>query len=105
MNADAENALSVDQSVVLYQLLKALKDHPSIRVEIVGYSDKDECRLEECRKLSERRAKLIYTWFLKHGILKKQLRGPTGKSADWPLYRSGLAQEKGFNRRVQLEPY
>lgn len=105
MNNDAENSLSVDQIVVLYQLLKALKDHPSTGVEVVGYADKDECRPRECRDLSDRRAKLIYTWLLEHGILKAQLRGPTGKSTDWPLYRSGLAREKAFNRRVQLEPF
>jgi hypothetical protein len=102
---DIDKVLDQEQMNVLLDLHQTLKEDSTIGAEVMGFADKNECLPRECRKLSLRRAKMVFDWLLDHDIPLKQLRGPSGESIDWPLDDGETEDGRALNRRVQLEPY
>jgi hypothetical protein len=48
---------------------------------------------------------MVFHWLLEHGLAEEQLRGPESLSTHLPLYSGDTVEERGFNRRVDFEPY
>ena len=103
--ANSDSSFDQKQREVLQGLLDALKANPMLGAEIIGFADKNECLSSECHELSLRRAKVVFDWFIRHGLPAAQLKGPLGESIDWPLDGGETAEGRALNRRVQLEPF
>jgi hypothetical protein len=101
----ADSVIDQEQTEVLRGLLEALQANPRIGAEIMGFADKQECLASDCHDLSLRRAKIVFDWFLNHGIPAAHLKGPLGESVDWPLDSGETVKGRALNRRVQLEPF
>lgn len=104
-SANLVEVLDREQMKVLLGLLETLKRNPILGANVMGFADKNECLPPECRKLSLRRAKIVFDWLLDHDVHRAQLRGPSGESTDWPLDDGETENGRALNRRVQLEPY
>ena len=89
-------------SAELGEALDTLKHMPKVRVFISGFADRGEGSDEECQKISERRALLVYDWLLAHGIKATQLAGHTGFGASRPIDFSDTETHRRHNRRVEL---
>jgi hypothetical protein len=91
--------LTIDMSS-LKEASNFLKEHPGLRIEIIGFSDEAECAEPECKKLSERRALLVYKWLQLAGIPSSQLQGYEGLGKTQPIDFSETEVQRQNNRRV-----
>ncbi len=93
---------------VLSELLKTLKEHPEIKIEIQGHiccvADAEDGYDYDAgdRKLSVNRAKVIYLYLIDQGIDKSRL-SYKGFGHSKPLvYPERTAEEEQLNRRVEI---
>lgn len=104
-SADMDEVLNQERMDAHLGSLLALKENPGIGAEVMGFADESECSPRECRRLSLRRAKIVFDWLRDHGVPAARLRGPSGESTGWPLDNGESEDGRAMNRRVQLEPY
>ena len=52
-----------------------LKANPSMRVKLLGYADRNECKPEDCEQLALRRARDVEKWLLGNGVSRDQITG------------------------------
>ena len=90
---------------VLQAAADTISNSPDIAVEVVGFTDDQECIDRECHDLSMRRAQCVYDWLIAHGVSPIRLRGPITAGNAWPLDMSNTENGRSFNRRVQLDPF
>ncbi|GAB3383484.1 OmpA family protein [Lysobacter fragariae] len=79
-----------------------LRTIPGVRVEIVGFTDDQECSGQECYELSLRRAKSVYDWFISHGIPKERLNEPEGRGSEMAIYGNETEEGRQQNRRTEV---
>jgi OmpA-OmpF porin, OOP family len=92
-----------DDSIKILQMdADVLKEYPRLRVEVVGFTDNEECEGRACMDLSLRRAELVFAWLISHGVPKSQLTGPEGRGASAPIDNNGRPMGRARNRRVEL---
>ena len=90
-----ENALDDDVSVLMEM-------HDAV-VEIVGFTDDQECSGAECRALSLRRAQVVYDWLVAHGVSTNRLRAPVGRGSDLAIDSNETELGRQRNRRAELQ--
>ena len=84
--------------------LKIIQSSPqSMRFAVHGFTDISECEADQCIKLSERRAQLIYDWLIKHGVAPERLNSPYGYGSARPVGDTSTEQGRANNRRVSIE--
>lgn len=83
-------------------LAQALRQHPSLRVEVQGHTDNQgDSALN--RQLSQRRAEAVCRYLAAHGVPASCLR-PVGLGGTQPVADNNLPAERPRNRRVVLRP-
>lgn len=81
-------------------VLEYLNDNTEAKIEIIGHTD-DVGNAADNQKLSERRAKAVYSHFLKNEIDKERLRY-VGKGDTEPIESNHTPQGRAKNRRVEI---
>lgn len=102
---------SIESSVVDFKLTEknlsiivdSLKKIDKVEAEVIGFTDTKECSSLECKYLSLRRAKMVYSWLIRHGVPMSRLRGPTGGGNEWPIGDNKTKVGREANRRVQFD--
>lgn len=85
---------------VLDEVVRALKDNKSFRVQIEGNADSTGAE-EHNQTLSENRAQAVLDYLVAHGIAKERL-GSKGMSSSKPLDTNATAAGRENNRRVEF---
>lgn len=104
---DNKSTLRPDAIEVINEAIDMLNRYPDIRIEVAGHAytrGTDEFN----QNLSERRAKIVYDYFVTNGISKSRLVGPVGYGSSRPL--AHMINEDGSpnpdgqktNERVEL---
>ncbi|SFM89584.1 OmpA family protein [Thermodesulforhabdus norvegica] len=86
---------------VLDEGVEILKKHPDIKIIIEGHTDSigtDEYN----QKLSERRAKAVFDYFVSHGISPDRMK-TVGFGESRPKADNSTAEGRAINRRVELK--
>jgi outer membrane protein OmpA-like peptidoglycan-associated protein len=81
---------------------QALRQHPTLRVEVQGHTDDQGDSLLN-RQLSQQRAEAVCHYLTAHGIPATCLR-PVGFGGTQPIADNHLLSERSRNRRVVLRP-
>jgi outer membrane protein OmpA-like peptidoglycan-associated protein len=92
--------LKVGASMTLEEVVKPLKGHPDLAVEIQGHTDStgsDEHNLD----LSRRRAATVKSYLLLYGIAGDRLT-TTGFGESKPVGDNATEEGRALNRRVEL---
>ena len=93
-------ALQVGASRTLEEVVKLLKVHPELKVEIQGHTDStgtDEHNID----LSQQRAETVEAYLLLYGITKGRLEC-TGHGESKPVGDNATDEGRALNRRVEL---
>jgi hypothetical protein len=98
----ATAVVTSDSIKILQMDADVLREYPKLRVEIIGFTDSEECSGRACIDLSLRRANLVMAWLISHGVPKSQLSGPIGHGDATPIDDNGRAMGRARNRRVEL---
>lgn len=86
---------------VLDSVVKAMTDHPKIKVQVVGHTDSVGSKSSN-RKLSKKRAAAVVAYLVDKGIDKARLTSD-GKGPDEPLVKNAsTAEDLAQNRRVEF---
>jgi flagellar motor protein MotB len=94
---------SVSDNLELEKLQKSietLKNFPDMRFEISGHTDLYECQASECNELAQRRAILVFHFFLDAGIDGHRLTKLTEYSWTRPI--AGQRSEYRLNQRAEV---
>jgi OmpA-OmpF porin, OOP family len=89
--------LSAASATTLDALGELLRARPDFVIEIRGHADKRE---RGPQALSERRARLVFDWLIRHDVKSEQLR-LLGRGADVPVFGDDGWQK---NARVEFVP-
>jgi OOP family OmpA-OmpF porin len=87
---------------VLDQAVDTLQRYPTVKVTVAGYTDsvgKDAYN----QGLSERRAKIVFSYLTAHGIGADRLEGPIGHGENNPIDTNDTAEGRARNRRTELQ--
>ncbi len=93
--------LSAEAVVELDKVVAWLKENPELHAEVAGHTDSvgsDDYNL----RLSERRAKAVYDYFVEHGIGASRLSWK-GYGESRPVADNATAEGRRLNRRVELK--
>jgi OmpA-OmpF porin, OOP family len=102
---DIKKALAeptADSVAILDQAVDTLQRYPQVHVSVAGYTDsvgKDAYNQD----LSERRAKIVYTYLTAHGIAANRLEGPIGHGKNDPIDSNDTDAGRARNRRTELQ--
>ncbi len=91
-----------DADPMLDEAVSILKKNPEIKVEIQGHT----CNLgspEHNMKLSEKRAKAVSEYFMRHGVETERLT-TIGYGLSRPAHPNDTEENRAKNRRVELKP-
>lgn len=83
----------------LQKLMEALKNYPSLRVEIGGHTD-NTGKASDNYTISKQRAYFIYNWLISQGINKDQLEYK-GYGQTQPYMSNGTRYGRSINRRIE----
>ena len=89
-----------DSELTLNNLLDYLTDNPDVSINILGHTD-DTGTPQHNIRLSENRAKAVFTWLTKAGIDKDRL-SYEGKGQDEPIDTNDTEEGRSKNRRVEF---
>lgn len=95
--------LQQDSYPVLDEVVQALKDNNSFRVQVEGHTS-SEGTDDHNQTLSEQRAQAVLDYLAAHGIAKDRL-GSKGFSSSVPLDTNATAAGRENNRRVEFVVY
>ena len=93
--------LNTNSSTDLFKLVQFLKDNPTTRLEIQGFTDNTGNALVN-KKLSEKRANSIVNYLVINGVSKSRLTAK-GFGALQPIADNTTAAGKAKNRRVEMK--
>ncbi|MGN7916887.1 OmpA family protein [Lysobacter sp. 22409] len=82
---------------------EAIRGTPQLRFEVLGFTDRIECR-ENCQELSARRARMVYDWLLAAGVSSSSLKAPVGRGSNMPIGDNETDEGRSRNRRVEINP-
>lgn len=100
---DAMEDLGEEQERRLKIDAEGLRRIPGVRVEIIGFTDDRECSSRKrCRMISLRRAKLVYDWFVAHGVPADKLKEPEGYGSEMAIDSNETEEGRQQNRRVEV---
>ena len=85
---------------VLDQAAQALKDNPSVKLEIAGHTDSSGDAAKN-RELSQRRADAVRRYLMDKGVAEDRLQA-VGCGPDKPVADNGTPEGRGKNRRVEF---
>ena len=85
---------------MLDEVVRALKENKSFRVQIEGNADSTGTE-EHNQALSENRAQAVLDYLVAHGVPKDRL-GSKGMSSSKPLDTNATAAGRENNRRVEF---
>jgi OmpA-OmpF porin, OOP family len=104
--SDSLRSSVTEPSAISLQILQndadVLKKYPKWRVDVIGFTDSEECVGRACVDLSLRRATLVVDWLITHGVSKSQLSQPEGHGDLEPIDDNGTLKGQARNRRVEL---
>jgi OmpA-OmpF porin, OOP family len=86
----------------LAEVVQILKRLPTLKVEIQGHTDNTGTRAHN-QELSEKRAKSVQTYLVRHGIESKRLK-TMGFGATRPVDTNQTPTGRSLNRRVEFRP-
>lgn len=95
------NATKATSPGPIVEVIRILKEDPSIKLEIVGHSDKKE-EETDMGNISELRAKGIYDYLIKKGIPESQISYKGLKNMQ-PVDKAGTNEARAKNRRVEFK--
>jgi lipid-binding SYLF domain-containing protein len=98
--ATGQAAIPGDAEPALSQIAQTLKDNPTWRVRVEGYTD-NVGSPDANAKLSEQRADAVKTWLVGHGIDASRLTAK-GYGAARPIASNGTDEGRAQNRRVEI---
>ncbi|MDZ7697300.1 MAG: OmpA family protein [Deltaproteobacteria bacterium] len=87
---------------VLDDVVKVLKQNPSVRIVIEGYTDNIGTQAYN-QKLSEERARAVEQYLIQKGITEERLK-TVGYGSSRPKVTNKTDAGRALNRRVKLEP-
>ena len=93
--------ISVESLPILEHALEVLHNYPDIKLNISGYTDNIGSETYNL-KLSEKRAKTVYNFFIKNGISPDRL-SKTAYGEMFSIKSNNSAKNRAFNRRVELK--
>ena len=96
----AKATLKPDSAPVIAQIVKLLKDHPSLKVSIDGHTDNVGGH-DYNVKLSQERAAAVVAAIAAQGIAKERMTS-AGFGPDKPLGENDTSEGRSKNRRVEL---
>jgi OmpA-OmpF porin, OOP family len=93
----------------LHEIRRLLRDHPTLRVRIVGHAsdhDRDltfspEQRARRNQELSETRARAVAQWLTRRGVARDRLV-TEGRGASQPVMSNDSEDNRQKNRRVEV---
>ncbi len=86
---------------ILDQAVDVLKRYPNIKVEVAGHTDSTGPDAYN-QSLSERRARVVYTYLTEHGVDASRLVGPNGYGEARPIDSNDTKEGRQRNRRTEL---
>ncbi len=95
--------LTIESIKVLENLINVLNNQPEIGIEIHGHTD-DEGGFEFNQNLSIRRAESVRNYLTQKGISKNRLI-IKGFGETRPVNNNTTANERQYNRRIEIVPY
>jgi lipid-binding SYLF domain-containing protein len=98
--ATGQSTLPADAEAALSNVAKTLKDNPSWKVRIEGYTDNSGSKAANLR-LSQQRADVVMKWMVDHGVNKDQLSAK-GYGDAKPVGDNTAADGRAQNRRVEV---
>lgn len=87
---------------ILDNVIRILKDNPSMKLEIQGHTD-NRGSAKYNKKLSGKRARAVMEYLLKKGINRNRLSA-VGYGFSRPAATNTTAEGRSMNRRVELKP-
>ena len=93
--------LTKESELILRKALDSLETYLNVQVEISGHTDNKGTRKYN-QLLSERRAKTVADWLVKHGITSDRLF-PVGYGMDKPLVPNTSKANRQKNRRCEIK--
>jgi len=87
---------------VLDQAVDTLQRYPTVHVTVAGYTD-GVGKPDYNQGLSERRAKIVYSYLTAHGIDASRLDGPIGHGMNDPIDSNKTEEGRARNRRTELQ--
>ncbi len=88
---------------ILDHVVKELKEHPDVRVEILGYTDSIGTELYNLR-LSKRRAEKVKRFLVSQGIAPSRIYTKAMGEAN-PIRSNATRIGRAFNRRIEFKIY
>ena len=86
--------------IELERLADVMKENPTIKVQLEGYTDNDS-QSKSSKKLSRKRIEAIREWLLKNGVPKKRIKmRPVGGGSQ--VTGGAGADARKANRRVEI---
>ena len=95
-----QSTLPSGAEAVLADVAKSLKDHPTWKIRIEGYTDNTGSKATNTR-LSDERAHVVMKWLVDHGVDQSRLSAK-GYGDARPVADNGTADGRAQNRRVEL---
>lgn len=95
-----DTVLSEKATNQLDAVLNILKIYPDVNVNIVGHTDNTATDSYN-QKLSERRAKVVYNYFLDRGIADSRMT-TEGRSSKYPIDTNATDEGRANNRRTEI---
>lgn len=96
------DALLPEAKPALEQILRALKQHPELRVSIVGHMDAAGAA-SFLLDLSERRAQVVASWLTDRGVDVRRLE-PVGRGGAEPIADNATSAGRALNQRIEIAP-
>ncbi|MFN5415880.1 MAG: OmpA family protein, partial [Flavobacteriia bacterium] len=84
----------------LNRIIKIIKQHPELKIEISGHTDNDGVEIYNL-DLSQRRAKAVFEYLITNGVDSAKLTS-IGYGVTKPITDNSTEQKKAKNRRVEL---
>ncbi|TAA25767.1 OmpA family protein [Pseudoxanthomonas winnipegensis] len=82
--------------------LLIVKKYRSLRFEILGFTDTEECAPSDCQKLSASRAEAVHGWLIAHGADPSSFKRVEGLGAEMPIADNSTEEGRSVNRRVEV---
>lgn len=95
-----DSTLSREGNAILQEAASALKQNPTMRIEIAGHSD-DVGSAANNVKISLARANMVRAWLVKMGVDAARLQ-PTGRGEAEPIADNSTPEGRAANRRVEF---
>lgn len=96
-----KSKLRPDAVAVLKEATEILRRYPDLHVEVAGHTDSTGPAAYN-KKLSERRAKVVYDYLRNNGIDASRLIGPVGYGETHPIDTNKTPAGRAKNRRTEL---